>query len=104
MAAIDTSARLGAIQVPTLCVAGELDKSSPPEIVAAIAEQIAGARFAVIPGRCTCCLLSSLGRSPASSANFSPDCSGAACLLTFDRDEDAAAVDTLDTVDIERRM
>lgn len=50
MAAVDTSARLGAIQVPTLCVAGELDKSSPPEIVAAIAEQIAGARFVVIPG------------------------------------------------------
>jgi 3-oxoadipate enol-lactonase len=50
MAAIDTSARLSAIQVPTLCVAGELDKSSPPEIVAAIAERIAGARFAVISG------------------------------------------------------
>jgi 3-oxoadipate enol-lactonase len=49
MAAIDTSARLGAIRVPTLCVAGELDKSSPPDIVAAIAERIAGARFAVIP-------------------------------------------------------
>jgi 3-oxoadipate enol-lactonase len=50
MAAIDTTARLGAIRVPTICIAGELDKSSPPEIVAAIAERIAGARFAVIPG------------------------------------------------------
>jgi 3-oxoadipate enol-lactonase len=50
MAAIDTSARLGAIRVPTLCVAGEFDKSSPPEIVAAIAERISGARFAVISG------------------------------------------------------
>lgn len=50
MAAIDTSARLGAIQVPTICIAGELDKSSPPEIVAAIAERIAGALFAAIPG------------------------------------------------------
>jgi pimeloyl-ACP methyl ester carboxylesterase len=50
MSAIDTSARLGAIRVPTLFVAGELDKSSPPEIVAAIAERIAGARFAVISG------------------------------------------------------
>ena len=50
MAAIDTSARLGAIRVPTLCVAGELDKSSPPDIVATIAERIAGARFVVIPG------------------------------------------------------
>jgi len=36
--------------VPTLCVAGEFDKSSPPEIVAAIAERISGARFAVISG------------------------------------------------------
>jgi 3-oxoadipate enol-lactonase len=50
MAAIDTSARLSAIGVPTLCVAGELDKSSPPDVVAAIAERIAGARFAMIPG------------------------------------------------------
>lgn len=50
MAAIDTSARLGAIQVPTICIAGELDKASPPEIVAAIAEHIVGAHFAVIPG------------------------------------------------------
>jgi 3-oxoadipate enol-lactonase len=50
MAAIDTSTRLGVIRVPTLCVAGELDKSSPPEIVAAIAERIAGARFVVISG------------------------------------------------------
>jgi 3-oxoadipate enol-lactonase len=50
MAAIDTSARLGAIRVPTLCVAGEFDKSSPPEIVAAIAERISGARFALILG------------------------------------------------------
>jgi len=50
MAAIDTHARLGAIGGPTLCVAGEFDKSSPPEIVAAIAERIAGARFAVISG------------------------------------------------------
>jgi 3-oxoadipate enol-lactonase len=50
MAAIDTSARLGAIRVPTLCVAGEFDKSSPPEIVAAIAQRISGARFALILG------------------------------------------------------
>jgi 3-oxoadipate enol-lactonase len=50
MAAIDTSARLGAIRVPTLCVAGEFDKSSPPEIVAAIAQRISGARFTLILG------------------------------------------------------
>lgn len=50
MAAIDTIDRLSAIGVPTICVAGELDKSAPPDAVAAIAERINGARFAVIPG------------------------------------------------------
>jgi len=47
---IDTAARLDEIRVPTLCVAGELDKSSPPEIVKAIADKIPGARYAVVPG------------------------------------------------------
>lgn len=50
MAAIDTADRLAAIRVPTLCLAGEFDKSSPPDVVAAIAERIAGARFAVVAG------------------------------------------------------
>jgi 3-oxoadipate enol-lactonase len=50
MAAIDTIGRLGEIRVPTLCVAGEVDKTSPPDVVAAIAQRIAGARLAVIPG------------------------------------------------------
>jgi 3-oxoadipate enol-lactonase len=50
MAAIDTIPRLGSIRVPTLCLAGELDKSAPPDVVAAIAGFIPGARFAVIAG------------------------------------------------------
>ena len=37
-------------EVPTLCIAGELDKSSPPPIVEEIANAIPGARFAIIPG------------------------------------------------------
>lgn len=50
MAQIDTLPRLGAIRVPTLCVAGELDKSSPPPVVRAIADAIPGARYAELPG------------------------------------------------------
>lgn len=50
MAKIDTAPHLHAIRVPTLCLAGEVDKSSPPEIVAAIARAIPGARFETIPG------------------------------------------------------
>ena len=48
MAMIDTAPQLGTIRVRTLCLAGELDKSAPPDVVAAIAERIPGARFAVI--------------------------------------------------------
>ena len=50
MAQIDTLPRLGAIQVPTLCVAGELDKSAPPPVVRAIADAIPGARYAELSG------------------------------------------------------
>lgn len=50
MAAIDTAPRLREITVPTLCVVGEFDKSSPPPVVQRIADAIPGARFAVIPG------------------------------------------------------
>jgi 3-oxoadipate enol-lactonase len=50
MAQIDTLPRLGAVRVPTLCVAGELDKSSPPTVVRAIADAIPGARYAELPG------------------------------------------------------
>ncbi len=50
MARIDTAPFLGSLRVPTLCIAGEVDLSSPPPIVAAIADAIPGARFAVIAG------------------------------------------------------
>ncbi len=50
MATIDTAPRLKAITVPTLCLAGEVDKSTPPPIVKAIADAIPGARFTVLAG------------------------------------------------------
>jgi 3-oxoadipate enol-lactonase len=50
IARIDNLPRLHAVRVPTLCIAGELDKSSPPHIVEAIAKAIPGAQFRVIPG------------------------------------------------------
>jgi 3-oxoadipate enol-lactonase len=50
MANVDTMARLKEIKVPTLCLAGELDKSTPPPVVKAMADAIPGARFAVLPG------------------------------------------------------
>jgi 3-oxoadipate enol-lactonase len=50
MSKIDTLPRLGAIRAPALCVAGELDKSSPPPVVKAIADAIPGARYAELPG------------------------------------------------------
>jgi pimeloyl-ACP methyl ester carboxylesterase len=50
IAGIDAIPRLGSVRVPTLCVAGELDKSSPPHVVKAIADAIPGAQFKVLPG------------------------------------------------------
>jgi 3-oxoadipate enol-lactonase len=50
MSKIDTLPRLGAIREPALCVAGELDKSSPPPVVKAIADAIPGARYAELSG------------------------------------------------------
>jgi 3-oxoadipate enol-lactonase len=50
MANIDTAPRLKSIKVPTLCLAGELDKSTPPPVVQAIADAIPGARFTVLSG------------------------------------------------------
>jgi 3-oxoadipate enol-lactonase len=50
MAAIDTLSRLDAVRMPTLCVAGELDKSSPPEVVKEMAKAIRGARYAELKG------------------------------------------------------
>jgi pimeloyl-ACP methyl ester carboxylesterase len=50
IARIDNLPRLQGVRVPTLCIAGELDKSSPPHVVEAIAKAIPGAEFRVIPG------------------------------------------------------
>lgn len=50
IAAIDTLPRLPALRMPTLCIAGELDKSAPPHSVKMIADAVPGARFKVIPG------------------------------------------------------
>ncbi|NWG24049.1 MAG: alpha/beta fold hydrolase [Pseudorhodoplanes sp.] len=47
---LDTHPRLPCITAPTLCIAGEADKSSPPNIVKAIADAIPGARYAEIAG------------------------------------------------------
>ncbi len=46
----DLTAELSAITVPTLCVAGEHDGSTPPEFVRAQHERIAGSRFVTLPG------------------------------------------------------
>jgi pimeloyl-ACP methyl ester carboxylesterase len=45
----DLRGRLGAIAAPTLAVAGEEDRTAPPEVVEAVANEISGARFTVIP-------------------------------------------------------
>jgi 3-oxoadipate enol-lactonase len=50
MATIATAPHLKNIKVPTLCLVGEFDKSSPPPILQATAEAIPGARFTVMPG------------------------------------------------------
>lgn len=50
MANISTAPRLQEIKVPTLCLVGEFDKSTPPPVVKAIADAIPGARFTVMPG------------------------------------------------------
>jgi 3-oxoadipate enol-lactonase len=50
MATIDTAPRLREIRAPTLCLVGELDKSTPPPIVRQIADRIPGSRYRVMPG------------------------------------------------------
>lgn len=50
MAAVDTLPRLGSVRAPALCLAGELDKSSPPEAVKEMAAAIPGARYAELKG------------------------------------------------------
>ena len=49
MAHVDTAPKLKSIKVPTLCVAGEVDKSTPPPVVQAMADAIPGARYFVLP-------------------------------------------------------
>lgn len=49
MANIDTGPRLKDIKVPVLCLAGEVDKSTPPAVVKEMADAIPGARYAVLP-------------------------------------------------------
>ena len=43
-------ADLGQIAVPTLCLAGELDKNAPPAVVEKMASRIAGAEYACLFG------------------------------------------------------
>jgi pimeloyl-ACP methyl ester carboxylesterase len=49
LVAFDRRAELAAIGVPTLVVAGALDRNAPPEVVEKMAQRIPGARYAVIP-------------------------------------------------------
>jgi 3-oxoadipate enol-lactonase len=50
MANVETLPRLPAIRIPTLCLAGELDKSSPPDAVREMATAIPGAHYAELKG------------------------------------------------------
>jgi pimeloyl-ACP methyl ester carboxylesterase len=45
-----TTARLGAIDAPTLAITGELDRVAPPRFGRAVAKAIPGAQFEVMPG------------------------------------------------------
>lgn len=49
MANVDTAEKLADIKVPTMCMAGEVDKSTPPPVVKAMADAIPGSRYAVLP-------------------------------------------------------
>lgn len=48
--AFDGRTALNAIAVPTLCLAGELDRTAPPEVMRRMADRIPGARYACIDG------------------------------------------------------
>lgn len=50
ISSLDAHPRLHQISAPTICVAGELDLSSPPAIVRAIADAIPGARYMELSG------------------------------------------------------
>jgi 3-oxoadipate enol-lactonase len=45
---IDTAPRLHAIACPTLCIAGTKDVAAPPQVLAAIADAVPGARFVLL--------------------------------------------------------
>jgi 3-oxoadipate enol-lactonase len=49
MAHVDTAEKLADIKVPTMCLAGEVDRSTPPPVVKLMADAIPGARYAVLP-------------------------------------------------------
>lgn len=48
--AFDRRAALPAIAVPTLCLAGALDRTAPPAVVRGMADRIAGARYVELAG------------------------------------------------------
>ena len=50
IARVDNLPRLHEVRVRALCIAGELDKSSPPPIVEAIAKASPGAQFRIVRG------------------------------------------------------
>ena len=50
LAGVDTIDRLGEIAVPTRVIAGELDPSTPPELMREIADRIPDASFHVVAG------------------------------------------------------
>jgi 3-oxoadipate enol-lactonase len=49
LASADLVPHAGEIDVPTTCVVGDGDKSTPPDVVAGLARSIPGARYQVIP-------------------------------------------------------
>jgi pimeloyl-ACP methyl ester carboxylesterase len=50
ISSLDALPKLGRVQAPTICVAGELDLSSPPAIVRQIADAIPNARYVELRG------------------------------------------------------
>ena len=48
--AFDRRAALPAITVPTLCLAGEHDRTAPPKVLRGMADRIPGARYAELAG------------------------------------------------------
>ncbi|GAB4039275.1 MAG: alpha/beta hydrolase [Rubrivivax sp.] len=48
--AFDRRAALSGIAVPTLCLAGSLDRTAPPAVLRGMAERIPGARYAELDG------------------------------------------------------